>query len=582
MLRRILLAIVLFLGAFALEAQSFVAAVSQNPVEKGNRFTLNFILENTSGQITPPPLGEFVVVFGPSQSNNFSNYNGKVSRTTTISYVLIAKDAGKYTIAPAKAETKDGVLKTEPIILEVVEGNNNNSGQQQSSNSNNRTVDNAGNIIMEIKSTKNSVYVGEPMVISYTLYSRYSQLELGETTYPPITGFWVENLDMGSVQWDPNYATINGMRYRKAVVKKQLVYPQQAGELTIPSFTQNVIVNRSFFNPGSKVSAESNSLKITVKPFPSGAPADFSNSSGLYRISSEISTQTCNVNDAITFKVRLSGKGNLKLVNTPAIEFPGDFEVYEPKTNDKIAATENGISGYREWEYIVIPRYPGTYEIPKVTFSYFDQASKQYKRISTEAKSIKVEGSALSNNGGVVVNPKTDVTLLNKDIRYIDTNWEQNLAKTNFSAKSTLYWLLVGLIIVLCLGLSFYVRKQQSLRENTVVYKQKKASRFAEKKLSKAKSYLSKNDAPNFYVAVVDAVHGFIQDRFNLDKTKLSRDILKVNLTEKGASEGQVKELQDLIDDCDMARYAPSASVNMNDTYERAKKALQWLEKLSA
>ena len=141
---------------------------------------------------------------------------------------------------------------------------------------------------------------------------------------------------------------------------------------------------------------------------------------------------------------------------------------------------------------------------------------------------------------------------------------------------------MVGLIIVLCLGLSFYVRKQQSLRENTVVYKQKKASRFAEKKLSKAKSYLSKNDAPNFYVAVVDAVHGFIQDRFNLDKTKLSRDILKVNLTEKGASEAQVKELQDLIDDCDMARYAPSASVNMNDTYERAKKALQWLEKLSA
>ncbi len=583
----IVLLILGLFGAHQLLAQRFYASVNPNPVEQGGRFTVKFVLENASGDISTPDLSDFIVIFGPSKSSNFSYYNGKSSRTETVSFVLLAEREGTFTIGSAQANTGSKQLKSDPIKVEVVKGSgSSNQGGSSSSASpstnENRSIENAGNVIMELSANKRSVVMGEPLVLSYTLYSRYTQLELGETTYPPIPGFWVENLDLGSVQWDQNLATINGMRYRKAVIKKQLLYPQQSGKITIPSFTQNVVVNRSFFNAGTKVAANSNALTIDVKPYPNGAPADFSNSVGLYRISSEISSTQGQVNEALTFKLRISGKGNLKLLNAPNIEFPSDFEVYEPKTNEKIAANLEGMSGYREWEYILIPRYPGNYEIPKVSFSYLDLGTKKYKRIASDPINVSIEGSVMDSKGGVIVNPKNDVTLLNKDIRYIESEWHQEQSIKSFSAASKWFWLLVTVIALGFSSLAFYVRKQQALKENVVEYKQKKASKFAIKKLATAKGHMQKKQEQAFYIEVVNALHGFIQDRFGLDKTLLSRNPLRTELLKRGASEEQCQELQLLIDDCDMARYAPVASVNMESTYERAKNVMQWLEKLSA
>ncbi|WP_170227110.1 BatD family protein [Luteibaculum oceani] len=565
--------------------QDFRASVSQNPVSVGSRFTLSFTLENTSGEITPPPISDFRIIFGPSQSSNFSFINGKSSRTTTISYVMLAEEEGTFTIPAATANTKDGVLKTDPIKLEVVKGNNNtaqSSSSKPQSSSQTPSVKGNGNVIIQIAPSKTTAHIGEPITVSYILYSRYSQLELGETDYPALSGFWVENINLGSVQWDDNLATINGNKYRRAVIKKQLLYPQRSGELEIPSFTQNVVVNRSFFNPGSRVSANSNAVKIRVKPYPSSAPGNFSNISGKFRIVSGISNQKVDVNEAVTYTLKISGQGNLKLLNPPEINFPSDFEVYEPKTNDNIRVNADGISGYREWEYIIIPRYPGDYKIPKVSFSYFDLNSKNYKTISTSEIDLLVEGSAISNTNGTVVNPKTDVALLNEDIRFIDIHWDSNFVKQKFGATRGLFWILSTAIILIFLLIALKVKKDQSLKQNQKEYKRKKASKLADKKLAKAKKHLSQKDQAGFYIEIISAIHGYIQDKFGFSKTDLSRNTLKEKLLAKGAAEEEINRLQELIDDCDMARYAPSANVNMESTYERAKATLQWLEKLQA
>ncbi|MGB0167438.1 MAG: BatD family protein, partial [Luteibaculum sp.] len=569
-----------------LYGQNFSAGVSQNPVKAGDRFTLSFTLENTSGKITPPKLTDFLVIFGPSQSSNFSYINGRSSRTITVSYVLLAEEPGTYTIGSATAETDDGKFTSDPIKITVTEGNTNsgNSASNQQSSSNAAPVqsntDASGNVIIQVVPSRTEVYIGEPIELSYNLLSRYSQLELGETTYPSISGFWTENIDLGNVQWDSRYVTINGMRYRRATIKKQLIYPQRSGKLTIPSYTQNVVVNRSFFNPGTNVSAESNTVNIQVKPYPGNPPTDFANITGLLKMSTEISAQEVNVNEAITFKLKVSGEGNLKLLNPPQVNFPGDFEVYEPKTNDRIAVTANGIRGSREWEYIIIPRYPGDYEIPEITMSYFNQASKSYQTLRTNKIDLKIGGTASGAAGAISVNPKSDVTLLNKDIRFIETRWDQ-AGKNDFYAGKWLYWIIALVMAALGLLLTYIKRKQQSLAGNVVAYKQKKASKLAMKHLSKARGYLKEQKSKEFYLSVIEAIHGFIQDKFSVDKTALVREELKRLLLSKGATEEQFAELQQLIDDCDMARYAPSAEVDMKSTFERAKKVLQWLEKLS-
>ena len=178
--------------------------------------------------------------------------------------------------------------------------------------------------------------------------------------------------------------------------------------MEIPSITfEGVIAQQvasddpfdAFFNGGSNyVEVKKNivtpKLTINVKALPDGKPANFSGGVGEFTISSSISTKELKTNDAVTIKLVISGTGNLKLVNTPEVAFPKDFEVYDPKIDNKFTLTREGLSGNKVIEYLAIPRHAGNFTIPPVEFSYFDLKSNSYKTIKTEAYNLKVEKGA--------------------------------------------------------------------------------------------------------------------------------------------------------------------------------------------
>ena len=74
----------------------------------------------------------------------------------------------------------------------------------------------------------------------------------------------------------------------------------------------------------------------------------------------------------LLLKLVISGTGNLKLISNPEIKFPDDFEVYDPKVDNQVRLTREGLTGNKVIEYLAIPRHAGTYKIPGVSFSYFD------------------------------------------------------------------------------------------------------------------------------------------------------------------------------------------------------------------
>lgn len=96
-------------------------------------------------------------------------------------------------------------------------------------------------------------------------------------------------------------------------------------------------------------------------------------------------------------KIVISGTGNLRLISTPEIKFPNDFEVYDPKVDLQTRLTHDGVTGNKVVEYLAIPRHAGKFKIPAVTFSYFDTKAKTYKTLKTEEYEINVlkgEGNA--------------------------------------------------------------------------------------------------------------------------------------------------------------------------------------------
>lgn len=124
-------------------------------------------------------------------------------------------------------------------------------------------------------------------------------------------------------------------------------------------------------------------VTIQVKELPQlGKPAGFGGTVGNVTMATSLSADTVNANDAITYKVTFRGTGNLKLLKAPTINFPLDFEVYDPKESRDLNITENGMAGSVSFEYLIIPRYSGDYKIPAIRFSYFDSQSNTYKTIA--------------------------------------------------------------------------------------------------------------------------------------------------------------------------------------------------------
>ncbi|HRF80026.1 MAG TPA: BatD family protein, partial [Flavobacteriales bacterium] len=114
------------------------------------------------------------------------------------------------------------------------------------------------------------------------------------------------------------------------------------------------------------------------------------------------------------------GKGNLKLMEAPAMNFPSDFETYDPKVVDKISVTGAGMSGSRSYQYLVIPRHEGEFTLDPITFTYFDTRTGNYRTITGPTLTFQVSAGE-GGNVSVQRPNKSDVQVLGKDIRYIRT-----------------------------------------------------------------------------------------------------------------------------------------------------------------
>jgi hypothetical protein len=584
-INRLLIGLMVMLNISVTMAQkpTFTAFVNQNPVEVGDRFKLTFELTNAKGNITPPSLVDFQVLFGPATSQSYQFINGQSSSSLSYTYTLMTLKEGTYTIGVAKAETDKGSFLTKPLTLKVTKS----SGQTQSSSSTNRqqlpnknqsrpkstnqekTVDTRGNenIFVQIELNKSSAYEGEGIKASYVLYSRYNAVELGEFETPSLTGFFSQEVKNDKNSWDNNPATINGMRYRRARLKEMIIYPQQFGNITIDPIDMTCVVNRSFFNPGTKLRLTSNSPKLKVKRLPSPQPGNFSGFTGVFNADASVSSTNLAANEAITLKVKIKGVGNLSLIQAPKIDFPEDFEVYDPKLNKRYKTTANGTSGSKEFEYLMIPRYEGEYSIDAFDFVYFNPSSNKYVTEKMGPFTFAISKGVGNNQGAsVIMSNKSDVQLLGKDIRYIKYQTELKPKNKPFFG-SFLFWLFMALPLLVVL-LSFVLLKQERANKIDVVgYKKKKANKLIAKQLAHAKSLINQDDKA-YYEALFKGINQYLSDKLVINMAELTKSNIKEKLVSAKVSETNIQALLDALDQCEMARFAPVVNTTQEKLFQ--------------
>jgi hypothetical protein len=286
---------------------------------------------------------------------------------------------------------------------------------------------------------------------------------------------------------------------------------------------------------------------------------------------------TVKANEAIDLKVRFSGRANLKLLEAPKPRFPADFEVYDPKVSDKVGVTAAGMSGSREFQYLVIPRHEGSYTLAPIIISYFDPEKGAYQQLSSGPLTFTVEkgdGTGAAGSAAVTRPSRTDVQQLERDIRYIRTGDLELAPKGRQLFGSWPYVACMAspaLALVLLLG---WKRRRDAALADAAGMRRKAADKVARKRLSEAADALGRNDREAFYTALSKALHGYLADKFTLGVAEVNTATLRERL---GAGE-VADRFARLIDACAMARFAPVEDRSRQELYDEAAALITRIE----
>ena len=610
-MKRIGLIGLLFIGACLALWADEVQFTAQAPetVVAGQQFRLVYTVNQDAKDLRAPEMTDFDVLMGPSVSSQRSMQiiNGSVTHSHTIShtFILVGNTPGTYTIAPASIMVKNQKYTSQSITIKVLPPDQQSAVSSSNANANTRSYYNANNssqsdlsakqIFVRQSISKTNIYEQEAVLVSYKLYSRVDIAQIGNAKFPEFKDFYVQEINL-----DPNrpwqMEHYDGLNYNTIVLKQYLLFPQRTGEIKLDATAVEAVVRipnntrsnnpfADFFNTYQEVKKELKvpATKLKVKALPKGAPAGFSGAVGQFQLRSEISTPKANVNDAITLKLHLSGKGNLKLAKVPQVVFPADFDTYDPKNDNNIKVGVAGVSGSKTVEYVAIPRFGGTFTIPAAKFVYFDPIDEKYKTLTTQSYNLTITGSAADATVSAVVPGvhKEQIKNLGTDIRFIHHGDQVSMASSTHSFYGTALFYLSYLVpLLLFVIMLILLQKQAKENANLVKVKNKRANKLARKRLKNAAICMKKGDKNKFYEAAVQALWGYTADKLNIPLANLTKDNVQEELLRHGASQELIDSFIATLSDCEFARYSPVVddSLSMENCYNRAAELIGKLE----
>ena len=595
-MRKIIFLLFTILAAWQVKAADKVRFVAEaaDVVVSGDQVRLVFTVNSQDiKDFRAPSIKGFDVLMGPSRSQQSSIQiiNGKrtSNSSTAFTYILLAGSPGTYTIPAASVEVNGEKVFSNAISIKVLpqdqtSGNSGNNGGGSASSSRSQAAGSrisANDLFITATASKTTVHEQEAILLTYKVYTVVNLRQL-YGKMPDLKGFHTQEVELPQ-QKTFTLEHYKGRNYNTTVWSQYVLFPQQTGKLEIPSITFDGVVAQqtvsddpfdAFFNGGGYVEVKKKittpKVVINVQPLPA-KPAGFSGAVGEFKLASSINATDVKTNDAVTIKLTLSGTGNMKLIGTPEVKFPQDFEIYDPKVTDDYKLTNSGLTGTKTFEYLAIPRHAGNFTIPAIEFTYFDLKSNSYKTLKTEAYNLKVAKG--QGNADQVISDftnKESVKMLGKDIRFIKLGDSSLRPKGDFFFGTVGYYLCYLIPLLLFIVFAVIYRQKALENANVAKVKTKKANKVATRRMKLAGKLLAENKKNEFYDEVLKALWGYISDKLSIPVSQLSKDNIEAELTNYGVQEALIAEFIGVLNECEYARYAPG---NENEAMDKVYSA---------
>jgi hypothetical protein len=577
----------------------FEAGVDRNPVGVGEQLRLTFTLSNAgmSGgkNLKVPDLSKFRILSGPNQSSSMQIINGAVSSTISYSYVLQPKEIGTFTIGAASVESGGATYQTQPLQVEVVKAATAKKPQQQSGDTD-LTARIGENLFLKAVVDKDHVIQGEQINLVYKLYTRVSIQNYAIEKVPALTGFWGEEVEEPK-NVELSTETVDGKQFRVGVIRRMALFPTQSGILEISPMEVQTVVQvqdrraydpfdnffRDPFGRTANYAVRTEAIRIKVDPLPPGAPAGFKGAVGRFTMSAEADRNPAKANEPVTLKIVISGTGNIKVLETPVVELPPDFERYSPKVSENISRKAGLISGSKTVEHLLIPRYPGSKTIKPVVFAYFDLVKRAYVTLTSPPIALVVEPGTTPSGPVISSAPREGVQLLSEDIRFIKVAAAPLGRRGDRFYSSPLFIALVLLPVCGFAGAYVYVRRKEAERTDVAGFLNRQAMKVAQKGLKRAESLLSDSGKQTeFYDEIARALWKYLRDKLGVAQAEISVDRVISELVRRGAGSEVTAALKKTLETCEMARYAPASpgTEAMRATYDEARTIIMGIEKV--
>ena len=600
-MKRIAIILLMIVVTTAAAVAQTLTASAPSRVAVGEQFRLTYTVntQNVSEFRAGNIPDEFEVLIGPNRSmqSSYQMINGHTSQSSSITYTYIvaATKGGSFTIPAAHVIVDGKKIASNALTIKVSGTANSGSSSRSNSYDDGEDVREVGSrisgsdLFIKVSANKKRVFEQEPILLTYKVYTLVQLTQL-RGDMPDLKSFYTQEVDLPQ-QKSFSIETVNGRPYRTCTWSQYVMFPQTTGKLQIPSITfegivvqqnRNVDPFEAFFNGGSgyvevKKKIVAPGIDIQVDPLPQ-RPAAFSGGVGRFNISGQMDKTETKANDPIKIRVIVSGTGNLKLIKQPVITLPADFDKYEPKVTEQTKLTAAGIEGSKIYDFLIVPRHQGKYDIPPVEFTYFDTNSKSYQTVKTEGFHLDVAkgsgSSSVSDFSG-----QEDLQELNKDIRYIKTGDTEQHQLGDFFFGSTAYMVSIAALVLVFISLFVIFRQRAIDNANVTKMRGKKANKVATKRLKQASKLMMDNKPGEFYDEVLRALWGYVGDKLNIPVAQLSHDNISQKLAERGVHQSIIDKFLGALNECEFERYAPGdPKGNMNKVYDKAMLAIEKIE----
>ena len=594
-LRHFMLVLSLLMLSWAASAQVSFTVDAPALTALGRPFNVAFTIdaEPEQNSFKAPEFQEnFDVVAGPSTSvgRSMQFVNGKQSSSYnyTITYALMPRESGTFTIGSASVKVDGKTYTTRPMLVEVI-AEKQGAGVKTPNTSPEGSIG-RDDILLRLKVSDTELYKGESLRASLVLYTRVTVENIESLTMPPFDGFWSQELSFDNA---PSREEYNGRVYETYKITELLLSPQESGKIVIPEAVMDVVAqvvvqDRRNYDPifgGRQVYRVSRELKsapvtINVKEFPAGAPQSFNGAVGNFSLRSTMPAAEIDANSADQIELTISGTGNLKFITAPRITLPESFEVYDTKVVDNCKITATGTTGSLTYTYPFVARSAGSFTIPRIEFSFFNPDTQAYETLATEPFTlvVKDDGSiAASAPATSNYNYGGPMRQLDRDIRFIHTGKLPKRAAAAF-ILTPLYWLAIVAMVALFILIYAVLRKRIRERSNTVARRMRHADKMAVQRLRMAERYMNEANRHAFYEEMLRAMWGYISDKFNIPVASLTKEKIREELYRRNVAEATAEQFCEVISRSEEAQYAPSASGEMTDIYAEAVEVISKIE----